>query len=142
MAKTSISLADLDAVKASETPFTFEYVKPNGDASGIMLQVLGGNSDAVRTVAAEMINARRSREATKEMQRQRSGRNGAGKVDFDPVESDIAFGQRLAAVRLVGWEGIQEPWTPENAATLCRSNSHLAAQVMEQSDDLANFMKD
>lgn len=140
MDAVSFSLADLDATTASETPFEFDYVKPNGDKSGIRFSVLGGNSDAVRSTAAEMINARRQKQAAKEMQRQRSGRNNRAVAEYDTVESDIEFGQRLAAVRLVGWTGIKEPWSPENAAQLCRSNPHVAAQVMEESDDLQNFM--
>lgn len=132
------SLDDLDAVKASEVPFEFEYIKTNGDASGVFLSVLGSHSDAVRSVAADLINARRAKQAAREMQKQRKG---AMAPEFDAVEGDIEFGQRLAAVRLVGWRNISNPYTTENAARLCRINPEVSAQIMEQSDNLANFMK-
>jgi hypothetical protein len=138
--EVSFSLDDLDAVKHSETPFEFELMKANGDGSGIFLSVLGGNSDVVRTTAADLINARRQKQAVREMAKAKSGRN-TQTAEFDTVESDIEFGQRLAAVRLVGWRNIKDTWSKENADKLCRSNPGVAAQVMEQSDNLANFTK-
>ena len=138
--EASFSLADLDTARASEVPFEFEYLNTNGDQTGVFLSVLGGNSDAVREAAAELINARRQKQAAREAQKARSGRN-VPSAEFDSVEDDIAFGQRLAAVRLVGWRGIKDPCTPENALRLCSTNPNAAAQVMEQSDNLANFTK-
>jgi len=137
--EVSISLADLDVVSKSETPFEFEYLKANGDGSGVFLSVLGGNSDAVRETAATLINARRQKQAAREMAKQRNGRPQTI-AEYDTVESDIEFGQRLAAVRLVGWRGISDPWSADNAAKLCASNPGVAAQVMEQSDNLDNFL--
>lgn len=139
-AKKEFSLADLDVVKASETPFEFEYLNTNGEPTGVKLSVLGGQSDTVRELAAELLNSRRQKEAARAAVQARSGRNNAIPA-IDKVEEDMEFGQRLAAVRLVGWTGIKEPWTPENALALCKSNAHLAAQVMDHSDDLANFTK-
>lgn len=133
-------LDDLNIVQAAETPFEFEYIKPDGSNSGIFLSVLGGHSDKVRSVAAELINARRQKQAAREVQKARSGRNTPS-AEFDTVESDIEFGQRLAAVRLVGWRGIKQPWSPEGAAKLCKINPLIADQVMQASDDVANFTK-
>jgi hypothetical protein len=139
--EVSLSLDDLDANKASETPFEFEYVKPNGDKSGIKLKVLGGQCDSVRAVAAELINERRKKEAYRKFASGKAGRGAQKPEEVDTVESDIEFGQRLAAVRLVGWSGIKNPWTAEGSLWLCQHNVDIANQVMEQSDNLANFMK-
>ena len=133
-------LEDLNIVKDAETPFEFEYIKPDGSNSGIFLSVLGGHSDRVRSTAAELINARRQKQAAREVQKARSGRNTPS-VEFDTVESDIEFGQRLAAVRLVGWRGIKTPWDEKAAAHLCKINPLIADQVMQASDDVANFTK-
>lgn len=134
---TTVSLDDLDAAKASDTPHEFEFINQAGEASGIFLSVLGSQSETVTREVARLTNERRRAQAAREANR-RIG-VGAKPVEFDSFESDVEFGQRLAAVRLVGWSGITEPWTPENALRLCRSNREVAAQVTQQSDMMANF---
>lgn len=135
--KTGVSLSSLNAVKASDTAFEFEYITPDGENSGVFLSVLGSQSDVVSKAAAKMINERRKKQAAREVGKRLNQKN----VDFDTLEDDVAFGQRLAASRLVGWRGIDDPFTPENALVLCQTNSFIASQIMEQSNDLGNFMK-
>lgn len=133
----SVSLNDLDAAKASEKPFEFTYIKPDGTESGITLFVLGGQSEKVTAEVAKLVNERRRKEAA----RQSQVRVGSKRApEYETLESDVEFGQRLAAVRLIGWKGISDPWSEENALRLCRSNRHIAAQVAEQSDAIENFM--
>lgn len=133
-----VSLSSLDATKASDTPFEFEYITPDGDNSGVFLSILGGQSEAVTKTAAKMINEHRRKKAVREMN---ARYNSKKNVEFETLESDVEFSQRLAAVRIVGWRGITDPWSPENALRLCQTNRVIAAQVMEQSENLANFMK-
>lgn len=154
-ANTAFSLEDLDAVKHSVDAFEFEYVNASGDLSGIWLSVLGGQSESVSTEVARLINDRRRKEAAREINK----KIGVGKkaVDFETFESDVEFGQRLAAVRLVGWRGpgqtdglaaeqierfrgISAPYSVENALKLCRSNREIAAQITQNSDEMANFI--
>jgi len=135
---SSVSLSSLNAVKASDTPFEFEYITPDGDNSGVFLSILGGQSEVVTKTAAKMINEHRRKKAAREMNSRFNSKNN---VDFDTLESDVEFGQRLAAIRIVGWRGITDPFTPENALLLCQTNKLIAAQVMEQSENLANFMR-
>lgn len=129
------SLSDLSATKASDEAFEFELEDVNGVGRGIILKVLGSQSEKVTTEVARLVNARRRSDAARAM------RSSKKNIEFEPIESDIEFGQRLAAIRLVGWTGIQEPWSPENALTLCRSNRDISAQIIEKSDDMSNFMK-
>lgn len=138
--KKQFSLSDLDATKASEGAFEFEYILPDGEGSGVFLSVVGGQSETVQRESAKMINERRRQKAAIAAQNSMRGPR-KGQVEFDPIESDIEFGQRLAACRLVGWRGITDPFTPENALRLCKTNSDIAAQIIQQSDNLANFMK-
>ena len=134
---TGVSLASLNARAASETPYTFNYVGPDGIESGLRLSVLGGQSATVQSAVNALINARRREEAV-----QAAEANAARPGDaITPVESDILFGQRLAAVRLVGWEGIDEEWTPDLALLLCQTNADIAAEVLKQSNKLGNFTK-
>jgi hypothetical protein len=136
--KTSFSLDDLDAKKASAQAFEFEYITPSGDNSGVFLSVLGGQSEIVTAEVTRLINDSRRKQAAREVQ-QKIG-VGSKAVEFDTAENSIEFGQRLAAVRLVGWRGINEPWSVENALKLCRSNQEVASQVTKQSDAIANFI--
>ena len=135
-----ISLDDLDLVSQSSQAHEFRYIKADGTKTEIFFSVLGGNADVVRAEAEELIDARRKKAAYREWQKSKSGRNNS-EPEFDKTADDVAFGQRLAAVRLVGWRGIKEPFSVEGAVRLCKMNPHVAAQVMEQSDDVANFTK-
>lgn len=132
-----VSLDDLDAAKASDTPFEFEYINPAGKPTGIFLSVLGGESEKVKTEVARLQNDRRRQQAAREV-RAKVG-VGAKKVEFDTFESDVDYGRRLAAIRIVGWRGITEPCTPDNALRLCQSNANIAAQVTQQSEAMENF---
>jgi hypothetical protein len=148
------SLDDLDATKSSEKPFEFELVNSAGDGIGVFLRVLGSQSATVSAAINKAVNDKRRREASRAVQA-RIG-VGAKAVQFDTLEDDVAFGQHMASVRLVGWRGpgetagldaeqlarfrgITDPWSPENSLRLCRSNRDVAAQVTLQSDAIGNF---
>lgn len=133
------SIDDLDAEKAGDKGFEFEFLRSDGNGTGVFLTVLGGQSEKVMTLVNKLVNERRRREAAREIS-QRVG-TGAKAVTFEPMESDVEFGQRLAAVRLVAWRGISDAWSEESALKLCRGNRELAAQVMRASDATENFIK-
>lgn len=150
----SISVTQLDVRKAGEQPFEFEYMD-EGTPTGIWLSVLGSHTAKVQEEVNTAVNERRRKEAVTEA-RNRSARPGS--ADFTPVEDDVKFGQRLAAVRLCGWRGdkdtkgltpeqaqrfvgITEPFSPELALTLCQSNPDLAAQVTEEANKTSHFLK-
>jgi hypothetical protein len=135
----AFSLDDLDATKHGAQAFEFPYLNADGEETGIFLSVLGSESEAVQKEVAALINDRRRKQAAREAV-QRIG-TAKKQVEYDTLESDVEFGQRLAAVRLVGWRGISDPFTPENALRLCRSNRDIAAQITQASDAAGNFIK-
>lgn len=135
MTKTQgVSLASLSA--STSAAFEFEYVTPAGKHTGIFFQVLSGQSETVTAEINKLVNQRRQAEAA---QAALGGRDA--RTAFTPVEDDVAFGQRLAAVRLVGWRGIEEEFSPERALQLCQSNADIAAQITEKSSNVGNFMR-
>lgn len=151
----ALSLAELDATKASAEAHEFEYITPAGDETGLFFSVLGGQSEVVTAASYGMVNERRRKEAVREVNARISV--GRKKVEIDLCEDDVAQGQRIAATRLVGWrgpndrdgltpeqlerfQGIIEPFTPENALKLCRGNREIAAAITLQSDEMANFI--
>ena len=133
-----ISLKSLNARAAADVPFEFEYILPNGEGSGIFLSVLGAQSKTVTAEVNKLMNERRRVEEIAAINARTGGRK-AGVII--PVEDDIAFGQKLAAVRLVGWRGIAEPFDPDLALALCEMNHDLCNQINEQSNAAENFMK-
>jgi hypothetical protein len=134
----SFSLKDLDARSASDVPFEFEYIQPDGSGSGVFLKILGAQSKTVTDAVNQMMNERRRQEHVAEINARTGGQKAAAII---PVEKDIELGQRMAAIRLVGWRGIDEEFTPELGLELCQSNQEVANQINEKSNDLANFMK-
>jgi hypothetical protein len=132
-----MKLSDLNAVSASESPFEFEYIMPNGKKSGVFFSVYGGQSERVTKEVNRLVNERRQKQALAEANRRMNNRT----AQFEKLEDDVEFGQRLAAVRLAGWRGVDDQFTPEAALALCQSNRDIAAQITDQSDNIANFMK-
>lgn len=135
MTKELFDLDDLDAVSASETPFELEYIRADGANTGVFLLVLGSQSEKVQSEVNRLVNDRRKKQA-----QAAALRKGADKADFTPIEDDIAFGHRLTAVRLVGWRGIKQEWSAENAYRLVSRNSEIAEQITTASNDVANFL--
>lgn len=134
MTQKTLSLDALNLRKANDEPFEMPYLLPDGSKSGVTILVLGAHSETVQNGVARLLNERRRKEA------QAIGKSGKA-VDFTPVEDDIEFGQRGAAIRISGWRGITEECTPDLALKLCRINPDLASQVMEASNDAGHFTK-
>lgn len=132
----AISLSDLNVEAQSEKPYEFEVVDDNnGKGTGIFLSVLGSHSKTISDFVAKTLNAQRRVAALKARKRDNKD------TDFTPVEDDIDFSIELAAIRIVAWRGITEPFSPENAQLLCRTNPIIKQQVIEASDDVKNFTK-
>lgn len=131
------SLDQLDATKACDVPHVFDFIDSRGAKTGVKLHVLGGQSEIVTQEVARLINERRQQAAQREMEIRNSKSQLA---EFEPIEKDIEFQRRLASVRLVGWDGISDAWSPENAFKLCKTNKDVLAQVTSQSEIMSNFM--
>lgn len=139
MNQKTYSLKELDAAAASSEAVEFEYFSPAGNKTGIFFLVLGSHSETVSNATAELQNERRRKAAAREVQK----KIGVGQkpIEFDKFEDDVDYGQRMAAARLVGWRGISDEFTAENALRLCKSNAHVAAFITQCSDELGNFIK-
>lgn len=132
-----VPLDDLDARKAGEKPFTFEYIQADGSRSGLKFMVLGTHCETVTNEINRLVNDRRREAVAAAAEAAATGQPEG----YTPIESDIAFGQRLSAVRLVGWEGIKERFTPALGLRLCQSNPDIAAKITANSNKLSNFMQ-
>ncbi len=133
MSKTAISLADLDLTKKSDDGYEFEYEDANGNATGIFFTVIGGQSEKIKNLVWNSVDKARRRE---ELQK-RKGKD----VELKPIADLIAENVEITAHRLIGWRGITEPYSHENAVILLKSNDHIAQQILTESEDIRNFTK-
>lgn len=132
MTKKELSLADLDLVAASENSFEFEYLRPDGRETGVFINILGSQAPKVAKWIRNALQRRRDQEALATKR---------GKEIIRLVEDDEQFGIDAAAIRIVGWRGISEPYTPEAAKILVTNNSEIRDQVLEASNNMGNFSK-
>lgn len=133
MAK-SFSLDQLDLAKQCESSFEFEVLDDaTGKGTGVFLSVIGAHAPAVQNFTKKALNERRRFD---EMQEKR-GKKAVTRT----IEEDIEFGTELASIRVVGWRGISDPFSPENAIRLCTINPPIKEQILKASEDIANFMK-
>lgn len=132
--KTDLSFDDLNITKACEQGFEFEYVRESEEKeSGVFITVLGSHSELVQSWVRKRLNANRQRDAM---------RAKRGKADdVRSIEDDIDFGIESAAIRITGWRGISQPFSPDNAILLCTINPEIRLQVVTQSDDIGNFTR-
>jgi hypothetical protein len=130
------SIADFNTRKSAEVPFKFEYLLPDGTGSGLILHVLGDNAPAVVAERNRLINEERQRQVAAQAML-KPGQTAPAQ----PVEKDIEFGDKLAAVRLVGWDGVDDPHTPEAAMELISNSPEIREQVVAASQNLGNFTK-
>jgi hypothetical protein len=128
----AISLASLNAVKASDTPYSLDIIdEVSGASTGITLQVIGAHSEVITKLVAKAVNAKRTADTMQ-------AKKGKEPVPTK-VEDDIMFSIELAAKRIVGWTGIEEPFSPENAIKLCEINPAIREQVVAASENPANY---
>lgn len=131
-APASVSLSDLDLSSACSAAYEFEYIKPDGKGSGVFISVVGSQSPTVQNWIRKTLNARRVREKLAEKR---------GKEIDTTVEDDEEFGNEAAAVRIVGWRGITEPYSHALALQLVETNAEVRAQVFAASNELSHFTK-
>lgn len=138
MTAKALSFADLNVRKASETPFEFEYLDPDGAGTGFFLSVIGTHSDTILKASQEAEDARRKKEAFRAM---KAAKSRPDQVDVGSVVDDVEAGVKLIAKRIVGWRGIDVDYSPEKALELCQVNPLVCAQVMEASNTEGHFTK-
>jgi hypothetical protein len=126
------SLNDLDITKQCEGGFEFEVTDDNdGKGTGVFLTVIGAHAPAVLEFTRKALNKRRIFD---EMQEKRGK-----KSQSRSIEDDIEFSTELVAVRVTGWRGISDEFSPAGAIRLCTINPPIREQILKASEDLANF---
>ncbi len=131
---SKLTLDSFNSRKASETPFKMEYMLPDGTPSGFILHVIGDNAGAVVAERNRLINEDRVRVSA-----QQALAKPGQPLPINPVENDLSFVQKLAAARIVGWEGIDDAFTPDAAVQLMADAPEIREQVVQASQTVGNF---
>lgn len=129
------SLSDLNVSKSCEKPFEFEVTsEQTGKGLGIYISVLGAHCERLAALIESRLNEQRTADAMADK------RDPRGKqVRVRPVQDDLAYNIEQVAIRVVGWRGIDEPYSPEAAIELCKINPTIRDQIFAKSENLANF---
>lgn len=130
---TLLSIDDLDLTAASDTPFDLEVLNTKGVKTGLTLQVLGSESEKVQDWTNRQANRIRTQATQKSV---------SGKDKVRTAEEDDEYIVESAAIRIVGWKGLKEDFTKDNATRLMARNVHIRMQVLQASNDLGNYSKD
>lgn len=130
----ALDITEFDAVAESEHGHEFELTGSDGvTGTGIYLTVLGRHSDAVTKWTTATVN-----QFTREQQM--AHRRGKA-VEPKPIEEVREQNREGAAIRVTGWRNVKQPYSIELMKSALKRNPHWIDQIIEESDDLANFTK-
>lgn len=121
----------------SEAGFEFELLYPgSNERTSAFVTVRGAQSPKVRNYSRKKYNEYQ----LKETQARRKGK--------EPEQLTLEDAEELAIesciVRIIDWKGISEdgvevPFTKENAERILKEHSWIREQIVEESDQLLNF---
>lgn len=131
-----LDLAVTDFARQAESGYEFELIHPaTGEGLGGFIKVRGDKSKVVQSYARKRITEMQKRE---KVQR---GKNKETDLTIEELE-DMAV--QSAIVRVISWrniakDGVEVPFTKENAEEIFRDHPWIREAVMEAADDLTNF---
>lgn len=138
MAKpNTFSIADIEAQVSTADAVELEPFLPNGEPSGITLMVLSDQAPGVVAGINELVDKRRRKEQITEA-KARGARPGEAIIT---AAEDADHVRRLTVVRLAGWKGLDDPFTPENAVRLLKAAPTFVSQILNRSAELGSFTK-
>ena len=120
----------------AEAGYEFEVKLPDGVSTDFFITVRGNLSPKMKKYSKDLFNKMQM----KELQAKRKGKQDI--VDLDEAEETLIGS---AAVRVVTWRGLEEDGkvvepTPENIKRIMQELDWVRAQVLEESDNAANFI--
>ncbi|MGT2429244.1 hypothetical protein ACU4HD_11950 [Cupriavidus basilensis] len=127
------SIASLNLVQASETGFEVEIKDSSGIGLGVFITVRGDHSDTVKAYNRKRINERRELAYV-------AAKKGENLLP-DQVEDDEARAIEGAVLRTIGWRGLDETFSPDDARLLYNVNPEVRAQVYAAAAESGNFLK-
>lgn len=131
---TPVDIGDFDAVAESEGGYEIELLHTDGvTGTGVFVTVQGKHSDAVKKWNGALIN-----KMTRE--HQMAARKGKT-VEPKTLEELDAQNIEGAAVRVIGWRNVKQPFSQDLMKGALKRNPHWIDAIVRESDDLGNFTK-
>lgn len=125
-----------DVVELAEEGYKFAVKTPDGVDTDWVIHVRGSNSKIAKDHARKLFQKTQAEEL-----RNRK-RNKETEFNLDDAEAQVV---EIAVTRIKGWEGLESDgkvvkFTPEVATQLLTKHDWARKQVIEQSDNEANFI--
>ncbi|WP_439259486.1 hypothetical protein [Lonepinella sp. BR2930] len=133
-----MDFSKLDTVKAAETTHKFAVLHPvTGEETGALIDVYSAESNPVRHYASTVL---------RKLQKQEFDNNRSRKPKFKDLDELQEDAIEACIVRIAGWQNVQWDskeleFNEDNARKLLTACPWLREQVIEHSDNLANFLK-
>ena len=121
----------------AEAGYEFEVKLPDGASTDFYITVRGNQSPKIKKFSKDLFNKMQM----KDLQAKRKGK-GEQPVDLDEAEATLI---ESAVARIVTWKGLEddgkvvEP-TQENIVRIMTELDWVRGQVLEESDNAANFI--
>lgn len=125
------SIDDFNERAANDTGVHLHLTRADGTKTGVVLQVIGEQSERIQAHVFRTINARRREEEVAK----RKGKN----ADIRPIEDDVELTVEKAVISVTGWHGLREEFSEANLRKLFGKNPSFVQQVLEKSADAAAF---
>ena len=121
----------------AEAGYEFEVQLPDGSSTDFYITVRGNQSPKIKKFSKDLFNKLQ----IKELQAKRKGK-AEQPIDLDEAEATLS---ESAAARIVTWKGLEEDGkvvepTPENIKRIMQELDWVRGQVLEESDNAANFI--
>jgi L-alanine-DL-glutamate epimerase-like enolase superfamily enzyme len=128
----TIDILAFDAVSKATAGYLLELKGPdNITSTGVKVRVLGKHSDVVQDWTSKVVN---------QMVRDAEYQKRRGKTAEPQTVEEIRENNRKGAViRVTGWEGVKQDFSPELLDKVLQRNPHWIDQIIEASDDVKNF---
>ena len=121
----------------AEAGYEFEVKLPDGASTDFFITVRGNQSPKMKKYSKDLFNKM-------QMEELRNKRKGKGEqpVDLDEAEATLV---ESASMRVISWKGLEEGGkvvepTQENIVRIMTELDWVRAQVLEESDNAANFI--
>lgn len=133
----ALDLGKTNIAKSSSEGFEFEVIIPEVfESTGTYLTVRGSQAPEVRNFLKQKYNQEQAKAL----------RNKNKKEEVPDLEEAEQFMIDNALVRLIGWRNMLEndvelPFNKENATRILTEHSWIRQLILDESDNLGNFVK-
>lgn len=129
----SVDILGFNAVADAANAFLLSMKNADSTDTGVSLNIIGKNSDPVQQIVRKMMRKRQADELI-------ASRKGKP-VEPMSVEDMEEQGLELAVVRVTGWKGVTQEFDKAILKTALKNNPHWVEQIVDASNDEANFTK-